>query len=165
MIRLLLGGVRSGKSAAAEAMFADGTAVTYVASGAHSDESMTERIARHQERRPSNWATVELAEGDDLISALRAATQPVLVDSLGSWLALHHDFAAPVSELVACLRDVTVDVVLVGEEVGLSVHPETELGRRFQDAMGSLNAAVAAVADEAFLVVAGRLLPLQRPQP
>ena len=46
--------------------------------------------------------------------------------------------------------------MVVSEEVGLGVHPSTELGRRFRDALGDVNQAVAAVADEVLLVVAGR---------
>ena len=41
------------------------------------------------------------------------------------------------------------------------VHPATELGRRFRDDLGRLNAAVSEVADEVLLVVAGRILPLE----
>jgi adenosylcobinamide kinase/adenosylcobinamide-phosphate guanylyltransferase len=53
--------------------------------------------------------------------------------------------------------------VLVTEEVGLAVHPATEAGRRFTDALGALNAAVADVADDVWLCVAGRVTRLERP--
>jgi adenosyl cobinamide kinase/adenosyl cobinamide phosphate guanylyltransferase len=59
-------------------------------------------------------------------------------------------------------RDGGGDTVLVSEEVGLGVHPATEVGRRFADALGELNWAVAEVADRVLLVVAGRVLPLDR---
>ncbi len=54
--------------------------------------------------------------------------------------------------------------MVVSEEVGLSVHPSTEEGRRFRDALGTLNQAVAAQADEVILVVAGCSLRLERPE-
>jgi adenosyl cobinamide kinase/adenosyl cobinamide phosphate guanylyltransferase len=57
----------------------------------------------------------------------------------------------------------TGDAVVVSEEVGLGVHPSSELGRHFRDALGDVNQAVAAVADRVLLVVAGRVLPLERP--
>ena len=41
----------------------------------------------------------------------------------------------------------------------------TEAGRRFADALGELNQAVADIADRAFLVVAGRTLPLSKWDP
>jgi len=55
------------------------------------------------------------------------------------------------------------DTVVVSEEVGLGVHPASEAGRRFRDALGELNQSVAAVADEVLLVVAGRTLRLDPP--
>jgi len=52
--------------------------------------------------------------------------------------------------------------VIVSEEVGLGVHPMTETGRRFADALGLLNQAVADVADQVLLAIAGRALPLTK---
>ena len=49
-------------------------------------------------------------------------------------------------------------VVLVSNEVGSGVHPETRAGRIFADELGRLNTALAAHADEVVLMVAG--LPL-----
>jgi adenosyl cobinamide kinase/adenosyl cobinamide phosphate guanylyltransferase len=68
-----------------------------------------------------------------------------------------------VAALCDALRARAGDAVLVSEEVGLGVHPSSEAGRRFRDALGALNVAVAEVADEVLLVVAGRVLPLERP--
>lgn len=53
-------------------------------------------------------------------------------------------------------------IVVVSDEVGLGVHPSSEVGRRFRDALGTLNAQVANVADRVLLVVAGRVLTLGR---
>ena len=50
--------------------------------------------------------------------------------------------------------------MLVSDEVGLGVHPPTDVGVAFRDALGDVNRAVADVADEVLLVVAGRVLPL-----
>jgi len=88
----------------------------------------------------------------------------VLVDSLGTWVAAC-DMAPDVEALLAVLRRRTGDTVLVSEEVGLGVHPPTELGVRFRDAVGEVNAAVADVADDVRLVVAGRGLRLDRLEP
>jgi adenosyl cobinamide kinase/adenosyl cobinamide phosphate guanylyltransferase len=87
----------------------------------------------------------------------------VLVDSLGTWLTGHDDLTPDVDALCAALSARAGDAVVVSEEVGLGVHPSSELGRRFRDALGVVNLAVAEVADEVVLVVAGRVLPLERP--
>ncbi|HEV7761751.1 MAG TPA: bifunctional adenosylcobinamide kinase/adenosylcobinamide-phosphate guanylyltransferase [Acidimicrobiales bacterium] len=161
MITLVLGGTRSGKSELAERIAASWQRpVTYVATGRVTDDDMAERIARHQRRRPDHWATVEA--GADLPAVLVSVEGPVLVDSLGTWVAGFPDLRPDVPGLCAALAKRSADTVVVSEEVGLGVHPVTELGRRFADALGELNRAVADVADEVLLVVAGRVLPLSR---
>lgn len=168
MIVLLLGGTRSGKSAIAERMAAEhaaasgAVAITYVAT-AHldpSDENHARRVAAHQARRPTGWVTVECEEPTDLVAHLRSSTGVVLVDSLGSWLVRHPDFEVDTSALRSALRERTASTVLVSEEVGLAVHPPTAVGRRYIDALGTLNQQVAAVADRVLLVVAGRTLEM-----
>ncbi|HVF74352.1 MAG TPA: bifunctional adenosylcobinamide kinase/adenosylcobinamide-phosphate guanylyltransferase [Acidimicrobiales bacterium] len=163
MITLVLGGARSGKSAVAEALAARlGDDVTYVATGAAADDpDMGARIAAHQARRPATWSTVEA--GADLADVLRSLPGPVLLDALGTWVAGAEGFAVDGGELCAALRTRQGVTVVVSEEVGLGVHPSTEVGRRFRDALGTLNQAVAAIADDVLFVVAGRVLPLERP--
>ena len=62
--------------------------------------------------------------------------------------------------LLEALGSATVDVVLVSNEVGLSVVPATASGRIFRDDLGRLNAAVSGASDHVTLVVAGRVLDL-----
>jgi adenosylcobinamide kinase/adenosylcobinamide-phosphate guanylyltransferase len=163
MITLVLGGARSGKSAVAERLAARAAGpVTYVATAAvdPGDPDHRARVAAHQSRRDATWATVEA--GTDLAAVLRATAGTVLVDSLGTWLTAHADLAPDTAALCAALQARQGDAVVVSEEVGLGVHPSSELGRRFRDALGLVNVAVADVADEVLLVVAGRLVPLGR---
>ena len=65
-----------------------------------------------------------------------------------------------VDALCSALVERPGDSVVVSDEVGMGVHPSTSVGRQFRDALGSLNQAVASVADRTYLVVAGRVLPL-----
>jgi adenosylcobinamide kinase/adenosylcobinamide-phosphate guanylyltransferase len=160
MITLVLGGTRSGKSAVAERLAARSSPVTYVATGRAVDEEMAERIAHHRARRPAHWTTIEC--GPELAPALRSTTGTVLVDALGTWVAGHHDFEVDLGELLSALAVHRGDVIVVSDEVGLGVHPSSELGRAFRDALGTVNHAVAELADEVLLVVAGRVLPLGR---
>jgi adenosyl cobinamide kinase/adenosyl cobinamide phosphate guanylyltransferase len=155
---LVLGGARSGKSAVAERLAGD-RAVTYVATfvDGSDDADMAARIAAHRARRPAAWDTVET---DDVISAVRAATGTVLVDSLTTWVGGAPGFAVDAAGLCLALGNHDGDVILVSDEVGFGVHPSSEPGRRFRDALGLVNQAVSAVADQALLVVAGRVLRL-----
>lgn len=164
MIVLFLGGARSGKSRLAEHRAAAGTEpVTYVATAiaAHDDADFAARIAAHRARRPSEWATVEAA-GTELAAHLQRIEGTVVVDSLGTWVARHHNFDIDAATLLDAITRRTGDTIVVSEEVGLGVHPATDVGRHFRDALGALNQAVAGVADEVLLVVAGRVLPLER---
>ena len=162
MIVLVLGGTRSGKSEVAERLTASlPSPVTYLATGTATDPSMAARISAHRARRPAEWATCEA--GADLVGALKALVDgTVLVDSLGTWVAAHDDLRVDTGALVEALTGRAGDTVVVSEEVGLSVHATTELGRRFVDALGEVNLAVSDAADEVLLVVAGRVLPLDR---
>jgi adenosylcobinamide kinase/adenosylcobinamide-phosphate guanylyltransferase len=134
---------------------------------------MAARIARHRAERPAAWHTVEapLALGSAL-GALEGAADIVIVDCLNLWVAnlLHkrpglsdadlQDEAARLATVVARPR---FSLILVSNEVGWGVHPETELGRRFRDALGLVNQAVAQAADEVVLMVAGCPVAVKAP--
>ncbi|MGK2958798.1 MAG: bifunctional adenosylcobinamide kinase/adenosylcobinamide-phosphate guanylyltransferase [Acidimicrobiales bacterium] len=161
MIVLVLGGTRSGKSALAERLLAGMAApFTYVATASFDadDEDMLERVERHRQRRPTEWASVE--SSTDLVQTLRSITGSVLVDALGTWVASTNTMAVDIKSLCLALRERSGDTVLVSDEVGMGVHPSTEIGRRFRDVLGEVNQAVAEIADHVFLVVAGRVLKL-----
>ena len=156
-VTLVLGGARSGKSVVAERRAGPGP-VTYLATGAaDGDDDMAARIAAHRDRRPSTWTTVE---ADDLVAAIRDSSGRLLVDSLTTWVARSPDFAVDTAALCGVLAGHDGEVFVVSDEVGLGVHPSTEPGRRFRDALGLVNQAVADVADDVWFVVAGRLLRL-----
>jgi adenosylcobinamide kinase/adenosylcobinamide-phosphate guanylyltransferase len=161
---LVLGGARSGKSTFAERLVATypGLPQVYVATGSPVDDDMAARIAAHRERRGPDVVTVEAGAG--LAAALDGAPDgPALVDSLGTWVAAHPDLEVDVDALVAALRRRTAPTVVVSDEVGLGVHPSTDVGRRFRDVLGLVNQAVAEAADDVWLVVAGRGLRLEAP--
>lgn len=165
MITLVLGGARSGKSAVAERLAASsGAPVTYVATAVVADDDADHRarVAAHRARRDPSWVTVD-ATGAALAGVLRSIDGTVLVDSLGTWLTAHTDMQADANALCGVLADRDGDAVIVSEEVGLGVHPSSEAGRLFRDALGAVNIAVAQIADDVLLVVAGRTLRLDRP--
>lgn len=162
-LTLILGGARSGKSRRGEALIEAAPGPWgYIATAEALDSEMTRRIAEHRARRGAAWRTVEapLALGAALAGADPAA--PVLVDCLTLWLSNlmlgDHDLAAARAALDRALDHRAAPTVLVANEVGLGLVPETPLGRAFRDEAGRLNQHLAARADQVILMVAG--LPL-----
>ncbi|MEO6879979.1 MAG: bifunctional adenosylcobinamide kinase/adenosylcobinamide-phosphate guanylyltransferase [Mycobacteriaceae bacterium] len=163
---LVTGGSRSGKSALAERLLAAHGDVVYLATGPQpgGDEEWAARLAAHRDRRPPTWSTVETT---DATAALADGAQPVLLDSVGTWLTAAMDDAGTwegrgddrlglaVDSLVDTWARSGRDVVAVTEEVGSGVVPATVSGRRFADELGRLNARLAAAADEVWLVTVG----------
>lgn len=178
---LVLGGVRSGKSAFAESRVAslgqlNGGSILYVATGVAVDDEMTERIQRHQKSRPSSWATLEepIKLSERMIRLLGEEPSPgaVIIDSIDVWVAnllLQHEnepkqaleeiVTAETDKLLVLTAMSDQAFVMVSSEVGLSLVPAEPLGRRFQDLLGIANQRIAATATEAHLVVAG--IPMQ----
>lgn len=171
-LRLVIGGARAGKSSLAARLAAStGLPVTFVATAQALDEEMARRIARHRDERPEGWRTVE--EPVDLLGALeRSGDDAVVVDCLTLW----------VSNLVlAGLTDADVEsraeaaaehgaartppTLVVTNEVGMGVHPASDLGRRFRDLLGRVNSIWAGRAEQVLLVVAGRALRLEPVDP
>lgn len=161
--RLVLGGARSGKSRHAQALAeATGLRRTYLATAEARDEEMAARIAQHQAERGAGWQTLEAPL--DMPNALGtvADNDVVLVDCLTLWLTNvmlgDRDVEKEMEALVAALAAAPQPVILVSNEVGLGLVPETPLGRAFRDAQGRLNQRMAEEVAEVRFVAAG--LPL-----
>jgi adenosylcobinamide kinase / adenosylcobinamide-phosphate guanylyltransferase len=163
---LVLGGVRAGKSAFAVARARElGGRVVFVATAEAGDAEMAARIARHRAERPSSWRTVEVpVELPSTLLALEGEADVVVVDCLNLWVAnllttrpglSDSDLLTEAADLEAAMTDPRYSLILVSNEVGWGVHPETALGRRFRDALGLVNQAAARGASDVVLMVAG----------
>jgi adenosylcobinamide kinase/adenosylcobinamide-phosphate guanylyltransferase len=161
----VLGGARSGKSRYAEHLITRlAPPWIYIATAQAFDDEMRSRIAEHQARRHAGWNTIEAPV--DLAGAIaRAAGRPVLIDCLTLWLTNlmlgGHDIAAATAALEAALDSRTEPTVMVSNEVGLGIVPETPLGRAFRDEAGRLNQQIAARADRVLFMVAGLPMTLK----
>lgn len=175
---LVLGGARSGKSVEAERRLAAFPGVEYVATGGtrDGDTEWAARVAQHRERRPGSWRTTETCDLVPLLAEQDAP--PLLIDCLALWLTDAMDsvgawddgrwtnggaraLAGRVTELVEALRAASRTVVLVSNEAGSGVVPETASGRRFRDELGRLNAAVAGECEQVLMAVAGTVQRLR----
>ena len=145
-----------------------GRQVSVVATAMALDDEMTQRVARHQLDRPSNFATLE--EPIELGACLRRHGGPnhlLLVDCLTLWatnvlmprqpdddLASRWDRLQ--ADLLAAMAQASGPIVLVSNEMGWGVIPMGEAVRQFVDAMGRLNQAVAQRCGHVTLMAAGQ---------
>ncbi|WP_459128790.1 bifunctional adenosylcobinamide kinase/adenosylcobinamide-phosphate guanylyltransferase [Guggenheimella bovis] len=172
MIRIILGGARSGKSTYAQNLI-HSDSVTYVATSIPFDDGMKHRIKLHQESRPKIWKTVEKYKG----FSEPFDTDIVLVDCLTLMVSnllmeAHEDFDKVSPEelqeteehikeeilaLIECAKG--KDLIIVSNEVGLGLASPYSLGNAFRDISGRMNQLVARLSDEAYFMVSG--LPMR----
>jgi adenosylcobinamide kinase/adenosylcobinamide-phosphate guanylyltransferase len=160
------GGARSGKSRfALDYARKLGQRRLFVATAEAFDAEMRDRILRHRDERGVDFATME----EPLHLAQRLGqvqdVDVVLVDCLTLWLsnlmmtALSvADIDVHVAELVAVLKARRQHVVLVSNEVGLGIVPESAMGRIFRDVAGRAHQRLAAEADEVYFAAMGLML-------
>jgi len=165
-LTLILGGANSGKSRYAESLLADseGNRI-YIATAEAYDDEMRQKIEAHRAMRGPLWETYEAPLA--LAETLREAPEgvPILVDCVTLWLSnmllAERAMDAEITALMEALQSRNGAVVVVSNEVGLGVVPDTSLGRRFRSYQGALNQQIAAEAERVVAVMAGLPLALK----
>ena len=146
---MLVGGARSGKSSLAVRMAEhQDSPVTFIATAEPFDDDLRDRIARHRDERPDHWTTVECPV--ELAAAIRAvpADHFLIVDCLTVWLANLFVHVIDPQRLSSLIHDMNESLalrtrlraghtVVVTNEVGMGVHPETPMGREYRDDSGA----------------------------
>lgn len=164
---LILGGARSGKSTYAEMLvLSSGLKPVYIATSQAHDNEMAERINTHQLRRGTNWTTIEQPLAlSDAILAHSKPENAVLVDCLTLWLSnimmANRHVEAEITNLASQLPKLTGPLILVSNEVGMGLVPDTPLGRDFRDHQGRLNQIIANAVDTVTFIAAGLPLTLK----
>ena len=167
MVRLILGGARSGKSYYAEQLALNsGKKCVYIATAFAGDDEMRQRIILHQQRRPKHWTTIE--ESLHLAEILQKTAQEevcILVDCLTLWLSnilfnpqgelqeiLFQQQTTALLDLITALEG---EVIFVSNDVGGGIIPMNAMSRRFVDEAGLLHQQLAQRCDQVVLVTAG----------
>jgi adenosylcobinamide kinase/adenosylcobinamide-phosphate guanylyltransferase len=137
--------------------------VLYIATCEPEDDEMRERVRRHRAERPETWTTVE--PGPDVLQAIHADgphSDGILLDCLTLYVSRllvsgsrEIEVVQQVDALCLTLLDMPRPAVMVTNEVGWGVVPETPLGRLFRDAAGRANQVAAGHAHEVVLLVCG----------
>jgi len=159
-LTFVLGGAASGKSLWAENLLLGSTlAPVYLATSRAFDDEIKFKINLHKRRRSSDWINIEADM--DLAEPLNAlhSEQAVLIDCATMWLSNQMmddtDLEKGQATLLVALTSCAAPVVIVSNEVGHGIVPDNALARRFREAQGRLNIALAEQADLVVLVTAG----------
>jgi len=169
---LLLGGARSGKSHYAQQLAMElSDKVLFVATGEGLDEEMQARIDDHKKNRPQNWRALELPTGiGKSIEKGISDAGVVLIDCLtlliSNLLRDEPDYPeaeqrvlSEINQLIAVMDNLDTSFVIVSNEVGMGLVPDTKVGRIYRDLLGKANQLLAQQATEVYLMVA--CLPVQ----
>ena len=164
MIIYVSGGARSGKSNYAQKLALEKSAnPVYVATARIWDDNFAKRVARHKSERGPEWTSLECEQN---VHLLPLEGHVVVIDCVTLWLTnLFMHFNEDIEKTLAAfkteidaIQKLNGTFIIISNEIGMGVHAETELGRKFTDLQGWANQYVAAKAKEAILMVSG--LPL-----
>ena len=178
---LILGGARSGKSRlAVELARRRGGETIFVATAEALDPEMERRIKAHRKARPAGWMTLEcpLEIGKNIIENIGRANTVIIdcttllvsniFEKYGQKAAaslLEKAVEAEIKGLVNCIESSDALFIIVSNEVGLGIVPADSASRLYRDLLGRANQALAAYADEVYLLVAGIPVTLKKPPP
>lgn len=164
-IYLVLGGVRSGKSKYAGQLATElSSQPLYIATARvlDTDLDLQKRIQRHIADRTNNWITLE---ENKYLSKLDLQGRVAVIDCVTFWLTNffvdnQYDIDITLQNLQNefdefIQKNNTSSLIFVSNEVGSSIHPATEIGRKFADLQGWVNQYIAKKADKVMLLVAG----------
>ena len=163
MIILVIGGAASGKSAYAEERLLGLPAPRcYIATMRPYGEEGLARIERHRELRSGKgFETIECET--DIAGIGIPEDASALLEDIGNLLANEmfdedggvHNVAAKIADDVLSLAARVTNLVIVTNEVGGGAEPHDDGTRAYIEAMGTVNARIAAAADEVHEVVVG----------
>ena len=170
MVKLVLGGARSGKSEFAEDIYKGIDDVTYIATAKAIDKEFEERIAMHKARRNTKWTTIEAYKD---FASIKMKTKYYFLDDVTNMLTnilfdhlgardIDDEDASLVEKLVidevatlfTRVKEMDGDIVIVSSELGAGLVPEAKLSRLFRDMHGRVNQYIAKNADEVYYVIA-----------
>lgn len=167
MIHYITGGERSGKSKFAQELalqFTDNP--VYLATSRIWDADHQKRIDRHVMDRDERWTSVEEEKN---ISKVIAPKKVYVIDCVTLWLTnffVDHknnvDLAlAEAKKEFNLLLEIDATIIIISNEIGMGVHAQTEVGRKFTELQGWTNQHIAKHAHKATFMVSGLPLTLK----
>jgi adenosylcobinamide kinase/adenosylcobinamide-phosphate guanylyltransferase len=159
----ITGGARSGKSRYAQEMaLTHSQNPVYVATAKvyENDAAFRERVQHHKQDRDERWTSMEELL---YVSQLPLENRVVVIDCVTLWLSnffsLHkYDISSALEAIkkeINAIKKISAEVIIISNEIGMGVHAETEMGRKFTDLQGWANQYIAAQANQVVFMVSG----------
>ena len=165
MIYYITGGERSGKSSYAQQLAENmSDTLFYLATSRIWDEDFSKRVNRHKSERDERWTTIEEEKN---ISKVIPKDAVIVIDCVTLWLTnLYLDFDNDIEKSLEFAKQeilniskITSKIIIISNEIGMGVHAQTHMARKFTELQGWVNQFIAKNADEAIFMVSG--LPLK----
>lgn len=165
MLYYITGGERSGKSKYAEQLALKLSEIPiYLATSRIWDKDHQKRIDRHINDRNEQWTTIE---EEKELSKVIPEHRVIVIDCVTLWLTnffvdTNNDVQKALTqakEEFNKLLDINTTLIIISNEIGMGVHAQTEIGRKFTELQGWINQHIAKHADKAIMMVSG--IPLQ----
>lgn len=165
MIWMITGGARSGKSSYGQNLaLSFSQSPTYLATARHWDGDFEKRIEHHRGDRDERWTLIEEEKN---ISKVIEVEKVYMIDCVTLWLT--NFFIDEKNDIEVCLSKakqeidelakLNATIIFITNELGMGVHAETEMGRKFVDLQGWVNQYLAQKSTKATLMVSG--IPVQ----
>ena len=164
-IIFILGGARSGKSTFAVKLAKESgkKKIAFIATGQALDEEMKKRIMLHKKVRPVNFKTFEEPHDiDGLLKKVTGKFDLIIIDCLtlfvSNLLLKKHgeeEIYKKMDNILTLLEKIKATSIVISNEVGLGIVPDTKLGRDFRDIAGKVNQIIAKNSDQVFFMVSG----------
>lgn len=167
MIYYITGGERSGKSSYAQQLAKKLTATPYyLATSRVWDKDFSKRVERHKAERDEHWTTIE---EEKFISKVIPLHEVIVIDCVTLWLTnLYIDFDNNVENAlefakneIEALTKINSKIIIISNEIGMGVHAQTHIARKFTELQGWVNQLIAKNASEATFMVSGIPLKLK----
>ncbi|HXP51048.1 MAG TPA: bifunctional adenosylcobinamide kinase/adenosylcobinamide-phosphate guanylyltransferase [Bacteroidia bacterium] len=161
MVYFITGGERSGKSSYAQKLALElSSSPVYVATARKWDKDFEKRIERHQNERDERWTSIE---EEKQISKVDLKGRVAVVDCVTLWLTNYYtDSKYNVQESLQLAKDefdkailIDATLIIISNEIGMGMHADTEIGRKFVELQGWTNQYIAAKADKVVFMVSG----------
>lgn len=168
-IIFITGGARSGKSRYAQQLALQlSNNPVYVATARHWDDDFEKRIQRHQSERDERWTSIE---EEKHISSLSFSGKVVVMDCVTLWLTnfftdTKYDIEASLEQgkqEIDRLDTANNTYIIISNELGMGMHAETEIGRKFTDLQGWMNQYIAQQANKVVFMVSGIAMTIKTP--